>query len=264
LEVGVVAIISRFHDQVVLVTGAAQGIGNAIARQFFDEGAQVALNDLTAARVEAGVRHLTSLDDPRLFGYPADVTDALQCQTMIDRISEQWGRIDIVVNNAGVYPSQPVTNMRESEWDHVMDTNAKGIFLVSQVVAKLMMEQGIRGQIINISSGSYHRGRVGSAHYCASKAAGIMFTKVLAMELAQYGIRVNAVAPGLIDTGTLDLDQTYIEATRRQIPSGRLGRAEDVASAVLGLAAMTTDYITGAVLAVDGGLALGRYDVPMA
>jgi 3-oxoacyl-[acyl-carrier protein] reductase len=256
--------ISHFAGQVVLVTGAAQGIGLEIARQFLVEDARVALNDRSAERVNEGLRQLDFHDEPYLLGCTADVTVQPQIREMIDRIVKKWGRIDILVNNAGIYPSQSVIEMTEDEWDQVMDTNVKGMFLVSQAVARHMIEQGTRGQIINISSGSYHRGRVGSAHYCASKAAGEMFTKVLAMELAPHGIRVNAVAPGLIDTGTLNLDEGYLESTRRQIPVGRLGRSEDVAAAVLGLAAMTTDYITGTVLDVDGGLALGRYGIPVA
>ena len=255
---------SRFTDQVVLVTGAAQGIGLAIARHFLIEGARVALNDLTPERVDAAGRQLAPFDESHLLGCTADVIVPSQCLAMIERIVAHWGRIDVVVNNAGIYPSQSVIDMTEDDWDRVLDTNAKGTFLVSQAVARQMIEQGIRGQIINISSGSYHRGRVGSAHYSASKAAVVMFSRVLAMELAPHGIRVNVVAPGLIDTGTLDVDESYMEATRRQIPAGRLGRSEDVAAAVLGLAAIATDYITGAVLAVDGGLALGRYGIPVA
>jgi NAD(P)-dependent dehydrogenase (short-subunit alcohol dehydrogenase family) len=254
----------RLANKVVLVTGAAQGIGLAIVRKFLVEGAFVALNDLSTANVRTGLNQLRAFEEARVMGCPADVTDSAQCQDMIDQIVAHWGRIDMAVNNAGIYPSHPVLEMTEDDWDRVMDTNVKGMFLISQAVARQMVAQGIQGQIINISSGSYHRGRVGSAHYCASKAAGVMFTRVLAMELAPYGIRVNAVAPGLIDTGLLEVDEAYIESTLRQIPAGRLGRPEDVAEAVVSMAAMGTDYVTGAVLSVDGGLALGRYGIPVA
>jgi NAD(P)-dependent dehydrogenase (short-subunit alcohol dehydrogenase family) len=252
----------RFLDQVVLVTGAAQGIGLAVSRAFLSEGARVALNDLTPERVQAARRAIGRPEDV-LLGCPADVTEPAQVEAMVQSILDHWQVVDIAVNNAGVYPSRRIVDMSPGEWDRVMDVNAKGTFLVSRSVARAMIQRGTAGQIINISSGSYHRGREGSAHYCASKAAVIMFTRVLAMEVAPCGIRVNAVAPGLVDTGTLELDPAYIQATRAQIPAGRLGRPEDVAAAVVGLAAMDTAYITGAVLAVDGGLSLGRYGIPV-
>jgi 3-oxoacyl-[acyl-carrier protein] reductase len=252
----------RFLDQVVLVTGAAQGIGFAIARAFLAEGARVALNDRTPEGVEAGLRAMGCPEDAVL-RCPADVSDPAQVDAMLQRILEHWQHVDTAVNNAGLYPSRLVVDMSVEEWDRVMDVNAKGTFLVSRSVARAMIQGGTAGQIINIASGSYHRGRVGSAHYCASKAAVIMFTRVLAIELATHGIRVNAVAPGLIDTGTLNLDPAYVQATCAQVPAGRLGRPEDVAAGVVGLAALQTDYITGTVLDVDGGLSLGRYGIPV-
>lgn len=254
----------RFKDQVVLVTGAARGIGLAIAKAFLLAGARVAVNDLYLSDLQMALDQSGSIESDGVLAVAADVGDATQASEMVNQVALQWGRIDILVNNAGIYPSQPVLEMSEADWDRVMDTNAKGAFLVSQAVARHMLAHDLRGQIINISSGSYHRGRVGSAHYCASKAAMVMFTKVLAMELAPYGIRVNSVAPGLIRTDTLDLDPAYVEATCHQIPAGRLGTPEDVAAVVVGLAGLGSDYVTGAVVAVDGGLALGRYGIPSA
>jgi 3-oxoacyl-[acyl-carrier protein] reductase len=251
-----------FSKQVVLVTGAGRGIGFAIARRFFNSGARVALNDQTSEQVAAGLKRLASGRNIRTLGCKADVAHPGQVREMVDQILKSWGRIDLVINNAGIYPDNLVLEMSEGDWDRVMDVNAKGTFLVSKAVARHMVKAGIKGQIINISSGSYHNARVGSAHYCASKAAGIMFTKVLAMELAPFGIRVNAIAPGLIDVESMNLDQDYIDSTLRQIPRGRLGRPEDVAEAAFSLATMGTDYVTGAILAVDGGLALGRFGIP--
>lgn len=255
---------NRFKDQVVLVTGAARGIGLAIAKAFLLAGARVAVNDLYLSDLQIALDQFGPINAEGVLALPADVRQATQVREMVNHAARHWGRIDILVNNAGIYPSNPVLEMSEHDWDRVMDTNAKGAFLVAQAVAQYMVASGIRGQIVNISSGSYHRGRIGSAHYCASKAALAMFSKVLAMELAPHGIRVNSVAPGLIRTDTLDLDPAYVEATCHQIPAGRLGTPEDVAAVVVGLAGLESDYVTGAVVAVDGGLALGRYGIPSA
>lgn len=252
----------EMRSKVVLVTGAARGIGFAIATRFFQAGAWIAFNDRTPELVADGLARLASAEDKRVLGCPADVADSAQVRGMMDQIVATWGRVDLVINNAGIYPNCLVLEMTEENWDQVMDVNAKGMFLVSQAAARHIVSSGKRGQIINISSGSYHNARVGSAHYCASKAAGIMFTKVLAMELAPYGIRVNAIAPGLIEVDSENLEDDYKKATLQQIPCGRLGLPEDVAEAVFSLATLATDYVTGAVLAVDGGLALGRYGVP--
>jgi NAD(P)-dependent dehydrogenase (short-subunit alcohol dehydrogenase family) len=249
-------------ERVVIVTGAAQGIGLEIVRRFLIEGEKIGFNDCNQESIRIGVKKLPQGYDDNLLTCLADITDRGQVVNMIDSVLKKWGRIDIVVNNAGIYPNHRFLQMSEENWDRVMDVNAKGIFLVSQAAAQKMISHRIQGHIINISSGSYHIAREGCAHYCASKAAGVMLTKVMAMELASYGIQVNAVAPGLIKVESLDLSPDYLQETLRQIPSGRLGSPEDVAEIVFQLANMNTDYITGAVIAVDGGLALGRYGIP--
>jgi 3-oxoacyl-[acyl-carrier protein] reductase len=289
-------------NEVVLVTGAAKGIGFEIAQRFLAEGARVAVNDCLEEQLKESVEQLSlrtsrnlsqgdlqqvlspAVRQPlqarpgqapdglsgdscaptsdRVMGIAADVSSAYQVNQMLELVLRQWGKLDILVNNAGIYPSHPFLEMDEDEWDRVMDVNAKGMFLVSQSAARKMVEGGIRGHIINISSGSYHVAREGSAHYCASKAAEIMLTKVMAMELARYGIRVNAVAPGFIEVDSMQVNPSYAGATLNQIPCGRWGRPTDIADVVYHLASMDTDYITGAVIAVDGGLALGRYGIP--
>jgi NAD(P)-dependent dehydrogenase (short-subunit alcohol dehydrogenase family) len=249
--------------KVALVTGAAKGIGFEIARRFLSEGVDIAFNDLTMEKIHRGIGKLPPGNESHLLACPTDIADRAQVDGMIEQIMARWGRIDIVINNAGIYPTHPFLEMGEEDWDRVMDVNAKGMFLVSQAAARAMIAREIHGHIINISSGSYHNAREGSAHYCASKAAGVMLTRVMAMELARYGIRVNAVAPGLIEVESPGLNPDYLQATLRQIPAGRLGRPEDVAEVVFRLAQMNTDYITGAVIAVDGGLALGRYGIPL-
>jgi NAD(P)-dependent dehydrogenase (short-subunit alcohol dehydrogenase family) len=148
--------------------------------------------------------------------------------------------------------------MSEAEWDAVFDTNVKGMFLVSRAVARQMIAGGVAGRIVNISSGAANSGRVGAAHYCASKAAVNMFTRVLAIELAPHGIVVNAVAPGLIEVPGWSLSEAYIDALVSATPLGRIGQPEDVARAVLYLASPAATFITGTVLGVDGGSQAGR------
>ncbi len=249
----------RFDGKVALVTGAAQGIGLATAGAFLDAGAQVALNDRTAERVQSGVEHLGGARSG-LAGIAADVTQSDQVRTMIEQIVRAFGRLDLVVNNAGLYPVTLVLDMSEEEWDRVLDVNLKGTFLVSQAAARQMVRQGQGGAIVNISSGSYKVGRLGCAHYCASKAGVVMFTQVLAMELAEHQVRVNAIAPGLIDVpeALTPVTPEYAAATTRVIPAGRLGRPDDIAHVALWLCSDDAEYVTGTVLSVDGGLSAGR------
>ena len=243
----------RFDGKVALVTGAAHGIGLGIARQFLEAGARVVLNDRTAASVDAGLRQLGG-PQANLHGYAADVTRKDQVEAMIADAAARFGRLDIVVNNAGLYPVTPVLEMSEAEWDMVLDVNLKGAFLVSQAAARLMVRQDSGGAIVNISSGSHKIARIGCAHYCASKAGVVMLTSVLAMELAPHRIRVNAVAPGLVPTPWTK-DWAPIHAMVEQnAPLHRSATAEDVADAIYGV--VISRYMTGQVVVVDGGLGL--------
>lgn len=248
---------------VVLVTGAAKGIGFEIARRFLAGGSFVAVNDQTLELVQFALEKLSPAYVGQVIGCVADVSDAIQVCEMVNQVVQSWGGIDILINNAGIYPSHAFLDMSEADWTRVIDVNAKGVFLVSQAVARKIIAQGKAGQFINIASGSYHSARVGSAHYCASKAAAIMLTKVMAMELAPYHIRVNAIAPGLILVDDMTLNPQYIESTVRQTPVGRAGTPQDISEVVFQLAQTESDYLTGAVISVDGGLSLGRYGIPM-
>jgi 3-oxoacyl-[acyl-carrier protein] reductase len=249
-----------FDKKVVLVTGGAQGIGISIGSAFLEKGARVVLNDRTPEMVEAGISRLGG-PQARLFGRSADVIRGEEVNGLINEAVQTFGCLDIVINNAGLYPVTPVLEMPEEEWDAVLGVNLKGTFLVSQAAARQMVRQGHGGQIVNISSGSYMTGRLGCAHYCASKAGVVLFTRVLAMELAMHKIRVNAIAPGLIDNpeSLTPVTPEYAAATSPLIPWGRLGRPRDVANAVIMLCSDDAEYITGTVLSVDGGLSAGRF-----
>jgi 3-oxoacyl-[acyl-carrier protein] reductase len=253
----------RFDDRVVLVTGAAQGIGLAIAEAFLRAGARVVLNDRTPERVQIGIESLSAWK-AKIHAGPADVARRDEVMGLVDGAVDAFGQLDIVINNAGLYPVTPVLDLTEEEWDQVQDVNLKGTFLVSQAAARHMVRRGEGGQIVNIASGSYKTARLGCAHYCASKAGVVLFTQVLALELAPHQIRVNAIAPGLIEVpeSLTPVTSDYAAATLNVIPWGRLGKPEDVAGAVLMLCSEHAGYVTGAVLSVDGGLSAGRLPTP--
>lgn len=246
-------------DKRVLVTGAGRNIGLAIVRSFAESGAHVVLNDRTPNDVALGLAALGNLAC-RVRGYPADVRNETEVGAMLQYVTAAFGGLDVCVCNAGIYPSRLVLEMEAAEWDQVMEVNARGAFLVAREAARCMVRQGIGGHIITISSGSYQVGRVGAAHYCASKAAVVMLTRVLAMELAPYRIQVNSIAPGIIESEHLSPE--YKEAFVRQVPWGRIGRPEDVAAACIMLVASDCEYLTGQVISVDGGATAGRYGLP--
>ncbi len=245
------------RGRVVLVTGAARGIGRGIAEAFAAAGDRVVVADHDGDEADrvAGALRAAGAD---ALAVRVDVRDAAAVGAMVAGAVERFGRIDVLVNNAGVYPNTPVLEMAEAEWDAVFDTNAKGAFLVSQAVAAAMVARGGGGRIVNISSGAAVLGRPGAAHYCASKAAVDMFTKVLAIELAPHGILVTAVAPGLIAVPGADLAPEYVEALVALTPVKRAGQPADVANAVLFLASPAASFITGTILGVDGGGLAGR------
>ncbi|MDQ3045737.1 MAG: SDR family oxidoreductase [Chloroflexota bacterium] len=244
-------------EKVVLVTGGGSGLGLSMAKRFASLGARVAITGRSEERLNGAAAEIDPTGE-RVFVVPCDVRDFAQVEAMVGSVVGKWGGIDVLVNNAGIYPNTLVVDMTEDEWDAVFDTNVKGMFLVSRAVAQRMIERGAGGRIVNISSGAAESGRVGAAHYCASKAAVNMFTRVLALELASHDIVVNAVGPGLIEVPDWSLSDEYVSALVSSNPLGRMGQPEDVARAVLYLASPEATYITGTTLYVDGGSLAGR------
>ena len=253
-----------FRDCIVLVTGAGIGIGRAIATAFAEAGARVMANDLDQERVEETAEVLRPVVADRIATYVADVRIKDEIDAMVAETTRCFGPIDILVNNAGICPSSAVIEMPVEEWDAVMATNLRGPFLLCQGVARQMIERGKGGKIINITSGAYKSARKGAAHYCSSKAGLDMFTRVLALELGEHHINVNAVAPGLTEVGpSLNISQQYRDTLVTSIPWGRMARPDEIAHAVLFLASEESEYITGETLLVDGGSLAGRYFLPL-
>jgi 3-oxoacyl-[acyl-carrier protein] reductase len=241
-----------FKGKTVIVTGAARGIGRVIAERFSRLGAAVVINDLDQEAVDSVAKELGG----QAVGIRGDVTNVVEVKDLFDKTMEKFGRIDILVNNAGITRDGLMVRMDEKDWDMVLDINLKGAFLMTKAAAKYMMKQR-SGRIVNISSVVGLIGNAGQANYSASKAGLIGLTKSSARELASRGVTINAIAPGFIETEmTRNLSESARENLISQITLNRLGTPDDIASAVLFLASDDASYITGQVLAVDGGIAM--------
>lgn len=250
----------RYEGKSVVITGGAAGIGLGIARGFLAEGATVLISDFRPDILAGAAGELAAEFGERVLSHPADVRDAAQIKAIFDTLQQQSGRIDVAVSNAGIYPNRYVVEMEEEEWDRVFDTNCKGTFLVCREAARRMIAQGQGGNIITISSGAARSGRITASHYCASKAAVTMFSKILAVELAQHKIRVNSIAPSLINTESPvnPLPAWRVEEAQTNAPLGRLGQPSDIANAALFLCSDEASFITGEMLAVMGGAGAAR------
>ncbi len=244
------------ENKIALVTGASTGIGRKIAITLAEEGAYVVVNYIGPVELANEVIETITANGGQAEAYECWVNDFAAVETMIKTVIKKLGRIDILVNNAGITRDDLLMKMTEQQFDAVIDTNLKGSFNTMRHIARPMLKQR-GGSIINISSVSGIIGNAGQMNYCASKAGIIGMTKSMARELASRGIRVNAVAPGFIET---DMTKAMTDAAKEsgvaQIPLGRMGQPEDIANAVAFLASDKASYITGHVICVDGGMAM--------
>jgi 3-oxoacyl-[acyl-carrier protein] reductase len=242
-------------DRVVLVTGAGHGIGRAVAERFAAEGARVIINDLDEGRALEVARAINGT------AIAADVASKVAVDHMFDRISAAYHRLDVLVNNAGnIYAARHFLEGDEAWWDSVLDVNLKGAYLCSQHAAKMMaLQRG--GVIINMSSGGATKAHRGNVAYDASKGGIEAMTRAMALDLAPYGVRVNAIVPGLIRT--YDISDELATERGRVVPMGRLGAPEDIAGPTVFLATDDARYITGASIVVDGGVLVQQRSVPV-
>jgi 3-oxoacyl-[acyl-carrier protein] reductase len=246
---------NSFANQIVVVTGAGRGIGRAIALKFAAEGAEIACVSRTAENSEKVAGEVRALGR-KAWAHAVDVADGAAVNAAAEKILAEAGRVDVLINNAGVTRDGLLMRMSEADWDTVLDTNLKGAFLFTKALTRALLKQR-SGRIINVASIIGLIGNAGQCNYAASKAALIGFTKSAARELASRGITVNAIAPGFIETDmTAAVNEEWRKELLSKIPLNRFGQPEEIADAALFLAGPAGRYITGQVLTVDGGMVM--------
>ncbi len=242
----------RLKDKVAIVTGAGRGIGLTTAQTFAREGARVVLCDRDLAEIEQAAADLAAAG-AQVLAVQADTSASDSVAQLVQKVLDAYGRIDILVNNAGIIRDKQLLKMEESEFDQVIAVNLKGVYLCARAIAEVMASQG-GGVILNASSVVALYGNFGQTNYVASKAGVVGMTKVWARELGRKGIRVNAVAPGFIETRmTEGIPDKVIDKLLERVPLGRMGKPQDIANAYLWLASDEAAYVSGHVLSVDGG-----------
>ncbi len=244
---------NRLAGKVALVTGAAGGIGSAITRRFIAEGARVAAADLTVEAINA--RFGSSIPADHLLACVLDVTSEDSCRNAIDAIVAKWGRVDILINNAGIYPMSAIEDITLTEWRRVMSINLEGVFLVTRALVPVMKRQRF-GRIISMSSSTVFKGTPRFTHYVASKMGVIGFTRSLASELGEFNITANVVTPGLTTTDTVlrTMPKALLDKRLEERPLKRHEVAEDLVGATLFLASDDAAFMTGQTVNVDGGV----------
>jgi 3-oxoacyl-(acyl-carrier-protein) reductase len=241
------------NKKVALITGAGRGIGQAIAVMLAEAGADIVVNDMEAASAKQTAEKIHSIGRKTLVS-DANITVRSEVEAMFTALLDAFGRLDILINNAGITRDNFLAKMTEEEWDRVMEVNLKGVFNCTQLAVKIMTEQNA-GKIVNLSSASGQMGNIGQVNYATSKAGIIGMTKTLAKECARYNINVNAVAPGFINTPMTARVPEKVRAMILQgIPLSRVGEPSDVAKVVRFLSTEDSDYVTGQVIACNGGL----------
>jgi 3-oxoacyl-[acyl-carrier protein] reductase len=242
-----------FDGQVAIITGAARGIGRAIAKRLASSGAKIVVTDIRSSKSEHVVKEIVK-DGGEATSIQVDVSKADQVQRMVDETLDAYDRIDILVNNAGIFTAATFPEMTETQWDEMLAVHLKGTFLCSRAVIEHMLDRG-SGCIINIASTSGISGGTSGAHYAAAKGGVIAFTRSLGKELARHGVRVNAVAPSKIETDMLQGVDTQEARTQliNKIPVGRLGKPEDIAEVVAFLVSERASYIVGEIIVASGG-----------
>ncbi len=254
----------RFDGKVVIVTGAGNGIGLCIAQTFAEDGASVVVAEVEPSAGKRAVQMITDAGGSASFVL-VDVSDEEQVETMVATAVKRYGRVDILVNNAGIVVHKLLIELEREEWDRQLAVQATGPFLTAKHVARHMIARGGPGKIVNIASVAGLMGRIRCGPHCVAKAGVILLTKVLALELGQYRINVNALAPGLVDVPFQEdeksLSTAYKNSYLEMLPLGRIGQPIDIARGVQFLACSDSDWITGQVLVADGGITAGNYNL---
>ena len=248
-------------SKVVIITGARRGMGKSHAMKLAKAGAKVVVSDISEEDCQKVVEEIKK-NRGEAIAIKCDVTKKEEVDSLVKKTIKRFGKVDVLVNNAGICQFKPFLELTEEEWDRTLDINLKGYFLCAQAVAKEMAKQktGVIVNIASVASGQVGFGMATIAHYCASKGGIIALTEALAVELAPFGIRVNAVAPGMIETPMIDSmkqDPKMMEAMLAKVPMHRVGKPEEVSNLVLFLASEQSSYITGSTVVVDGGWLAG-------